>query len=63
MKLLKGVWYVAYNSNAKDTNMLVFFAIGNAKVQSFALGNAKLPDASSFASQWNIGFTMDENEV
>ena len=36
--------------------MLVFFALGNAKVLSFALGNAKLPDASSFASQWNIGF-------
>ena len=35
--------------------MLVFFVLGNAKVLSFALGNAKLPDASSFASQWNIG--------
>ena len=36
--------------------MMVFFVLGNAKVLSFALGNAKLPDASSFASQWNIGF-------
>ena len=44
--------------NARDTNMLVFFALGNAKVLSFALGNAKLPDTSSFASQWNIGFTL-----
>ena len=35
--------------------MLVFFALGNAKVLSFVLGNAKLPDASSFVSQWNIG--------
>ena len=34
---------------------MVFFAVGDAKVLSFALGNAKLPDASSFASQWNIG--------
>ena len=38
-------------------NMLVFFALANTKVLSFALGNAKLPDASSFASQWNISFT------
>ena len=37
--------------------MLVFFGLGNAKVLSFALGNAKLPDGSSFASQWNIGLT------
>ena len=36
--------------------MLVLFALGNAKVLSFALGNSKLPDASSFALQWNIGF-------
>ena len=36
--------------NARDTNMLVFFA----------LGNAKLPDASSFASQWNIGLILKE---
>ena len=42
----------------RDTNTLVFFALGNAKALSFALGNAKLPDASSFASQWNIGFTL-----
>ena len=34
--------------------MLVFLALGNTKVLSFALGDAKLPNASSFASQWNI---------
>ena len=39
--------------------MLVCFALSNAKVLSFALGNAKLPDASSFASQWNIGFNLE----
>ena len=44
--------------NARDTNMLVFFALGNTKVLSFALRNAKLPDASSFTSQWNIGLTL-----
>ena len=44
--------------NTRDTNMLVFFALGNAKVLSFALGNAKMPDASSVASQWNIGFRI-----
>ena len=32
-------------------------ASGNAKVSSFASGNAKVPNASSFASQWNIGFS------
>ena len=26
--------------NARDTNMLVFFVLGNAKVLSFALGDA-----------------------
>ena len=36
--------------------MLVFFALGNTKVLSFALANAKVPNASSFALQWNIGF-------
>ena len=35
--------------------MLVFLALGNAKVLSFALADAKVPNASSFASQWNIG--------
>ena len=44
--------------NARDTNMLVFLALANAKVLSFALGDAKVPNASSFASQWNIGFTF-----
>ena len=41
--------------NARDTNLLVFFALGNAKVLSFALGDAKVPNANGFASQWNIG--------
>ena len=41
--------------------MLVFFGLGNAKVLSFALANAKLPDASSFASQWNIGLVVLNN--
>ena len=36
--------------------MLVFFALGNAKVLSFALGDAKVPNARSFAFWWNIGF-------
>ena len=38
--------------------MLVFFALGNAKVLSFALGDAKVPNGNGFASQWNIGFTV-----
>ena len=48
-----------YMTNARDTNMLVFLALANAKVLSFALDNAKLPDASSFASQWNIGLSVN----
>ena len=28
-------------------------------MSSFASGNAKVPYASSFASQWNIGFIID----
>ena len=32
-----------------------FFALGNAKVLSFALGVAKVPNANGFAWQWNIG--------
>ena len=42
--------------------MLVFFALGNAKVLSFALADAKVPNASSFASQWNIGLRPREND-
>ena len=45
------------SSNARDTNMLVFLALANAKVLSFALCDVKVPNASSFASQWNIGFS------
>ena len=41
--------------NARDTNMLVFHALGDAKVLSFALGDAKVPDARYFAFWWNIG--------
>ena len=44
--------------NARDTNMLVFFALGNAIVLSFVLGEAKLPNANGFASQWHIGFML-----
>ena len=42
--------------NARDTNMLVFLALGDAKVLSFALGDAKVPDSRYFAFWWNIGF-------
>ena len=54
--------------NARDTNMLVFlalgdakvlsFALGDAKVLSFALGDAKVPDARYFAFWWNIGLSL-----
>ena len=38
--------------------MFVFFALGNAKVLSFALDDAKVPNPNVFASQWNIGFRI-----
>ena len=38
--------------------MLVFLALGDAKVLSFALGDAKVPDARYFAFWWNIGFKL-----
>ena len=41
--------------NARDTNMLVFLALGDAKLLSFASGDAKVPDARYFAFWWNIG--------
>ena len=44
--------------NARDTNMLVFLALGEAKVLSFALGDAKVPDARYFAFWWNIGLIL-----
>ena len=38
--------------NAKDTNIGIF-----------ALGDAKVPDASSFVSQWNIGFNFGKRVI
>ena len=38
--------------------MLVFFALGNTKVLSFVLADAKVSNTSSFASQWNIGLIL-----
>ena len=38
--------------------MLVFFALGNAKVLYFALGDAKVTKTNVFGSQWNIGFNV-----
>ena len=43
--------------------MLVFLALGNAKVLSFALGDAKVPNTNDFASQWNIGLTVQVPSV
>ena len=38
--------------------MLVFLALGDAKVLFLALGDAKVPNARSFAFWWNIGFSL-----
>ena len=42
--------------------MLVFLALGDAKMLSFALGDAKVPDARYFAFWWNIGFSRDKGD-
>ena len=42
--------------------MLVFLALGDAKMLSFALGDAKVPDARYFEFWWNIGFTCKTPE-
>ena len=38
--------------------MLVFLALGDAKLLSFASGDAKVPDARYFAFWWNIGLNV-----
>ena len=43
--------------------MLVYFALGNAKVLSFALADAKVPNAISFAFWWNIGFRLLKKSI
>ena len=40
--------------------MLVFLALGKAKVLYFASGDAKVPNANVFASQWNIGLSVHQ---
>ena len=49
--------------NARDTNMLVFLALGDAEVLSFALGDAKVPNARYFAFWWNIGLIQDKQAL
>ena len=41
--------------------MLVFLALGDAKLLSFASGDAKVPDARYFAFWWNIGFNQSKS--
>ena len=43
--------------------MLVSCALGNAKVLSFALGDAKVPNANGFASQWNIVLRLNKSTI
>ena len=43
--------------------MLVFFALGNTKVLSFALADAKVPNASSFAFWLNVGFSVQNQWI
>ena len=41
--------------------MFVFLGLGDAKVLSFALGDAKVPDARYFAFWWNIGLRIPKS--
>ena len=57
---LTRVWDFAL-ADAKNLRYLtqdIFFALSNAKVRSFALGDAKVPNVNGFASQWNIGLNV-----
>ena len=38
------------------------FALGDAQVLCFALGEGKVPNANGFASQWNIGLTSSSRD-
>ena len=44
-----------------DTNMLVSFALGDAKVWRWGSKPTPVPNANGFALQWNIGFNVIEN--
>ena len=44
--------------NARDTNMLVYFALGNAKCWRRGHYPTPAPDARYFAFWWNIGFSL-----
>ena len=41
-----------------DTNMLVSFALGDAKVWRWGSKPTAVPNANGFASQWNIGLRV-----
>ena len=43
-----------------DTNMLVSFALGDAKVWRWGFKPTPVPNANGFASQWNIGLKPTE---
>ena len=43
--------------------MLVFLTLGDAKVLSFALGDAKVPNARYFAFWWNTGLRFLGSDV
>ena len=45
-----------------DTNMLVSFALGDAKVWRWGSKPTPVPNANGFASQWNIGLRVAEAE-
>ena len=46
------------SANVKYTNMLVYFALGNAKYWRRVYCPTPTPDARYFAFWWNIGFNV-----
>ena len=60
--LALGVWrrvtQKKKSANAKYTNMLVYFALGNAKCWRRGHCPMPAPDARYFAFWWNIGFNV-----
>ena len=53
-----GITQISALGNAKIYQHVGILALGDAEVLSFALGDAKVPDARYFAFWWNIGLRV-----
>ena len=58
-----GVGGLASGNVKKYTNMLVYFALGNAQFWRWVHCPTPTPDARYFAFWWNIGFKLNLNQL